>query len=234
MRSWIDGTILSKTSMEEPICRMFIVDFRKEGQQQLLVLGKSGTLKGFNMLERIDQPKVMIGAEKDELQEAVAKLSNRKLDLEMEIEQLKRELQLPTSESAEILRPDFSLKWKLSTKDKLQLKITCTNGTVRGIVFHEDALPPYYQKPADKLTYELDATIEYFGKVHAQVLVSSYPTNEYELYPIEFELKKFWKWLPLLEPVPTPESSVTFKNPERVARYLKWLCQCFYIEYSEQ
>ena len=71
--------------------------------------------------------------------------------------------------------------------------------------------------------------------MHAQSLVSSYPSNEYELRPIDFELKRFWKWLLIAEPtVVPPESSVTFKHPERVARYAKWLDQCFHLGLTEQ
>jgi len=42
----------------------------------------------------------------------------------------------------------------LECKQKFQLKVSCTNGHARGIIF-EEALQPFYQKPSDRLTYEL-------------------------------------------------------------------------------
>lgn len=96
----------------------------------------------------------------------------------MEIEQLKKEASRPAEPTAEILRSDFQLKLRLDCKQKVQLKIICENGLARGIVF-EEALKPFYQKSSEKLTYELSADCEYFGVVHAQVLVSSYPSNEF-------------------------------------------------------
>lgn len=63
-------------------------------------------------------------------------------------------------------------------KNGIVLKIMCKNGFVRGLVF-EEPLTPYFQKPAEKLNYEIEPTCTYVGVVRCQALVSSYPSNDY-------------------------------------------------------
>jgi hypothetical protein len=56
-------------------------------------------------------------------------------------------LEKPAEASAEILRNDFDVSWKLDYKQKFQLKVSCKNGMARGIIF-EEGLSPFYQRPA--------------------------------------------------------------------------------------
>lgn len=87
--------------------------------------------------------------------------------------------------------------------------------------------PMILGKPAEKLVYNIDPECKLVGTVHAQVLISSYPSTTFEIRNITFNLKRFWKWAILAEKTPEVSSSVTVKYPERIARYVKWLDQSF-------
>lgn len=62
---------------------------------------------------------------------------------------------------------------------------------------------------------------------------SSYTSKVYEVKGFKITLPKFWKFNNIEEPKNKITGGMRFSYVERNARYVKWICQCFFMRWTE-
>lgn len=74
-----------------------------------------------------------------------------------------------------------------------------------------------------------------FGELNCFVLVhSSYTSRLYENRGFKISIPKFWKFGLQAELKEKIQGGVKFASFERNARYIKWICQCFFMRWTDE
>lgn len=156
LKDWRNkGETLNKVKLHEDLISMHIHDFRKEDNEQLICILKSGNVKGLNIHEtEVKTQKKLVADEVKLQQQSLQILQNQKLTLEFQISQLKAKLdaagnQDPSQSQEGILRKDFSYQTYLNHEpDGLALIVNCQNGYISGLMFDQSVLPLQFDRAA--------------------------------------------------------------------------------------
>jgi hypothetical protein len=142
LKDWKNkGETLHKLKLHEELVGIFVHDFRKDDNRQLLCVLKSGNVKGINIYEDLKKVEKKAIAEEVKVDlQSLELLQAEKLTLEFEIGQLKEVLGKagegrPDEEEA-ILGKDFNFQTFIHhTEEGFVLEITLVNGYISGLSF---------------------------------------------------------------------------------------------------
>ncbi|KAM3131726.1 hypothetical protein pb186bvf_016122 [Paramecium bursaria] len=224
LRNIYKGTILQKIQ-EDQISGLLIDDIRGIGSKQIIIVTKSGTVKGFVVNKEEEQNK--------NIQDQIEQLQKQKSELSQQIFAYQQQSQL------HIVPPQtqITIGLRLKAQNKfleIKLELSEPNTFICQVILFSDALFKEGQTHNIIPSQTVYIPLQIKENIQFQLTARVYATqnqysNVYQVYEVTTNVPKFAKFIYSPNEF-NIQSYVEAKINDRIPRYIKWIDQCFIID----
>jgi len=240
VRSDRTGEVIYRDNFSSGISAILKADYRCDGQEEIICCSADGQVKGY-LPAKGDQEMGRDLLGRNNTEEALAELNQRKQELMYELGQYEKNLSAvkdsPNAAKEGIVPMDthVALSLELSPERQcVELVLMTNNETlIKGaIVFAEqlfdgESLYVHAPAPAASLRVPLNPKKDVTADMLIKVLVGARSNPVFHVFELDYTLPKFIMYYLVKDRVPEPQSSVTFRTNERVQRIILWLDAAF-------